>query len=216
MVMQPFNVISGRAAPLMMSNVDTDVIIRIERLTAADPAQLGRYALETLRFLQDGAENPACVLNMPRFSTAPILLAGPNFGCGSSREPAVNALMAMGLRCIIAESFGDIFYANCFQNGLLPVRLDAVTISSLAVEAETREEPFAVDLAKQLVVAPSGSSHAFEIDPIRRVALLEGLDDIGLTLRHAGAIDAWQADDRQNRPWVWNMSIPGFQGVAHA
>ncbi len=207
--MQPFTIVTGTAAPLMVANVDTDVIIRIERLTTGDPAQLGRYALEALRYLPDGSENPECILNAARFRGAPIMLAGPNFGCGSSREPAVNALMAMGLRCIIAESFGDIFYANCFQNGLLPIRLDETTMLALAAEAESRTEAFTIDLRRQVIVAPSGCEHGFAIDPMRRTALLEGLDDIGLTLTCAGDIDAWQARDRVDRPWVWDFE-PSF------
>jgi 3-isopropylmalate/(R)-2-methylmalate dehydratase small subunit len=187
----------------MLANVDTDVIIRIERLTAGDPAALGRYAFEALRYRADGSEDPDCVLNAPKFRAAPILLAGPNFGCGSSREPAVWALMAMGLRCVIAESFGDIFYANCFQMGLLPIRLEQSVVAQLAAEARERCEPFTVDLVGRMVVAPSGAKHAFEIDEFRRTALLEGLDDIGLTLKHDAEISAWQAADREARPWVW-------------
>ncbi len=189
----------------MLANIDTDVIIRIERLTTGDPALLGRYALEALRFRPDGGEDPECVLNAPRFRDAPILLAGSNFGCGSSREPAVTALMAMGLRCVIADSFGDIFYANCFQNGLLPVRLGEAAILKLANEAQDRPEPFTIDLLRQVVIAPLGAEHAFAIDPLRRTALLEGLDDIGLTLKDAAEIGAWQGRDRAARPWVWNM-----------
>ena len=204
--MQAFTVLTGVAAPLMLANIDTDVIIRIERLTAGDPSLLGRYALEALRFLPDGGEDPAFVLNQPRFRGAPILIAGPNFGCGSSREPAVTALMALGVRCVIAESFGDIFYANCFQNGLLPVRLKEADVLALAAEAFDRPEPVVVDLQRQVVVAPSGLQLGFDIDPLRRTMMLEGLDDIGLTLRDAAVIEAWQENDRAVRPWVWNLA----------
>ena len=150
--MKPFVTVTGAAAPLMQANIDTDVIIRIERLT--EGADLGHYALEAMRYLPDGSSNPNCVLNYERFRSAPILLAGRNFGCGSSREGAVTALMAMGVRCVIAPSFGDIFHANCFCNGLLPVELPEGAIENLA--AQSGNGDFTVDLTRQLMVAPSG------------------------------------------------------------
>ena len=204
--MRPFVTVTGAAAPLMQANIDTDVIIRIDRLTGGDPARLGDYALEALRRRPDGSEDPDCVLNQPPYRDAPVLLAGPNFGCGSSRENAVTALMAMGLRCVVAESFGDIFYANCFQNGLLPVRLAEAQVLALASEARSTPSPFTVDLEQRLVRAPSGAEHPFEIDPLRRILLLEGLDDIALTLKDAETIAAWQARDQQTRPWVWTIA----------
>jgi len=200
--MQPLAKVTGPAAPLKLANVDTDVIIRIDRLTGGDPARLGEYALEALRYRGDGAPDPDCVLNQPPFAGAPILLAGPNFGCGSSREPAVLALMGMGVRCVIAVSFGDIFYANCFQNGLLPVRLSEDEVAGLAEEARGGGA-FTVDLERRSVRTPSGADHPFEIDPMRRTALLEGLDEIGLTLKSSAVIEAWQTEDRAARPWVW-------------
>ena len=204
--MQPFTTVTGAAAPLMRADIDTDVIIRIDRLTGGDPARLGDYALEALRRRPDGSEDPDCVLNRPPFRGAPILLAGPNFGCGSSREPAVTALMAMGLRCVVADSFGDIFYANCFQNGLLPVRLEEAQVLELAAEAERAPAPFTVDLERRVVTAPSGAEHGFKIDTLRRAMMLDGLDDIGLTLKEADAITAWQERDREARPWVWTLA----------
>lgn len=211
MSLTPFTIETGMAAPLLQANIDTDVIIRIERLTQGDRLKLGDFALEALRFLPDGAENPDCPLNWPKFRGAPILLAGPNFGCGSSREGAVNALMQMGLRCVIAESFGDIFYANCFQNGLLPIRLPEGVVEGLAAQAQASDRPFTVDLAGQVVRAPDGAEIGFSIDAQRRESLLSGLDDIGLTLRDSDHIAAWQARDRLARPWVWNA-----QAQAHA
>ncbi|MDB5450604.1 MAG: 3-isopropylmalate dehydratase small subunit [Phenylobacterium sp.] len=208
--MEPFTQVTGPAIPLMRSNVDTDVIIRIERMTALPREQHGRYALEALRYLPDGQEDPASVINQPRFRHAPILLAGPNFGCGSSREPAVTALQGMGLRCLIAPSFGDIFFSNCFQNGLLPIRLPEAVVEHLAALASASERPFTVDLRRQLICLPDGAEIGFSIDPQRRESLLAGLDDIGLTLREAEAIAAWQAHDRVERPWVW-----GAQALAH-
>jgi 3-isopropylmalate/(R)-2-methylmalate dehydratase small subunit len=197
--MRAFTRITGPAAHLPQANVDTDVIIRIERLTGG--ADLGRYAFEALRYLPDGSPNPDCVFNDPRFSDAPILLAGRNFGCGSSREGAVTALMAMGLRCVIAPSFGDIFFANCFRNGLLPIVLPEDTVKRLAAASGTGD--FMVDLEARLVRAPSGDTTAFAVDALRRQGLLEGLDEIGLTLKDGSEIAAWQTADRVNRPWVW-------------
>jgi 3-isopropylmalate/(R)-2-methylmalate dehydratase small subunit len=197
--MKPFVTVTGAAAPLLQANIDTDVIIRIDRLT--EGADLGRYALEAMRYLPDGSPNPSCVLNESRFQHTPILLAGRNFGCGSSREGAVTALMAMGVRCVIAPSFGDIFHANCFRNGLLPVELPESAIEKLA--EQSRDGDFTVDLTRQVIVAPSREITKFSIDPLQRDALLEGLDEIGLTLKSADEIDAWQNADRMSRPWVW-------------
>jgi 3-isopropylmalate/(R)-2-methylmalate dehydratase small subunit len=204
--MTPFQIETGMAAPLMRPNIDTDVIIRIERLTQGDRKALGPFALEALRYRPDGGEDPDCVLNQPKFRGAPILITGANFGCGSSREGAVTALIQMGLRCIIAESFGDIFYSNCFQNGLLPIRLDAATVGRLAAQALACEAPFAVDLVCQEIISPTGEAIAFSVDPMRRDSLLAGLDDTGMTLRHADEITAWQAADRQQRPWIWSVT----------
>jgi 3-isopropylmalate/(R)-2-methylmalate dehydratase small subunit len=197
--MKPFVIVTGAAAPLLQANIDTDVIIRIERLT--EGADLGHYALEAMRYLPDGSPNPNFVLSEPRFSNAPILLAGRNFGCGSSREGAVTALMAMGVRCVIAPSFGDIFHANCFRNGLLPVELPERAIERLA--AQSRDGDFTVDLTQRVIVSPSREVTTFSIDPLQRDALLEGLDEIGLTLKSVDEINAWQNADRTNRPWVW-------------
>jgi len=198
---QAFTTLMARAAALLQANIDTDVIIRIERLTGADPAGLGHWAFEALRYRPDGGENPDFVLNQPAHRGAAILIAGPNFGCGSSREGAVTALMGLGLRCIIAQSFGDIFYSNCCQNGVLPVLLAPGEVAALA--AQTADGDFTVDLAALEIVAPDGTTFAFAIDPLRREALLEGLDDLGLTLKQFDQIRAWQALDRHARPWVW-------------
>ncbi len=200
--MEPFTKLTGRAAPLLLANIDTDVIIRIEHLTAADQTVLGRYAFESLRYLPDGAENPDFVFNRPEFRGAPILLAGPNFGCGSSREGAVTAIHQMGLRCVIAPSFGDIFYGNCFQNGLLAIRLPEATVTALADRLATNSR-LTIDLERQVVVA-GNAMHPFEIDARRRESLLEGLDDIGLTLKQMNVIRAFQEADRASRPWAWD------------
>ncbi|MDQ8729142.1 3-isopropylmalate dehydratase small subunit [Bradyrhizobium sp. LHD-71] len=202
--MEPFRVVKGGAAALMQTNINTDVVIRIERLTNADRSKLGRFALEALRYRADGSENPDFPFNQSKYRDAPILIAGRNFGCGSSREGAVWALMGMGLRCVIAESFGDIFYGNCFQNGMLPIRLPDSQIQMLAREAAELSGAFTVDLERSKVTTPSGRTVDFTIDPMRREALLAGLDDIGLTLARSSAIGVWQSADRLARPWVWD------------
>jgi 3-isopropylmalate/(R)-2-methylmalate dehydratase small subunit len=203
---QAFETIRGAAVPLLRANIDTDVIIRIERLTQGDRSRLGDYALEALRFLPDGTADPASPFNWPRYQGAPILIAGRNFGCGSSREGAVSALWQMGLRAIIAESFGDIFYSNCFQNGLLPIRLPEPEVERLAALAEADGAAFTVDLAREVIALPDESEIAFATDRARREALLAGLDDIGLTMRDMDAIQTWQAADRNARPWDWQAA----------
>lgn len=209
MRMTPFTSVSGAAVPLMRSNVDTDVIIRIERLTSLQRTELGPYALEALRLRADGSQDPACVLNQPVFQRAPVLLAADNFGCGSSREGAVWALMGLGVRCVIAPSFGDIFFNNCFQNGVLPIRLPIAQIEALAAQCAGGAH-VTVDLHTLTITAPDGHVAAFKVDPLHREALLHGLDDIGLTLEDDALIRAWQQADRARRPWAW----PVAQGVA--
>lgn len=202
--MQGFTTLTGTAAPLMRDNIDTDVIIRIERLTGTTKASMGAVTFEAWRFLPDGSENPDFVLNRPEFRGAPILVTGANFGCGSSREGAVWAMMGMGLRCVIADSFGDIFFNNCFQNGLLPIRLPADAVRRLADQCGGAQ--VTVDLERQEVVFPDGGRTIFAIEPMRRTAMLEGLDEIGLTLKHADTIADYQTVDRAARPWVWQVS----------
>jgi 3-isopropylmalate/(R)-2-methylmalate dehydratase small subunit len=201
--MQPFKIVSGPAATLMQTNINTDVIIRIERLTGGKREELGRYALEAMRYRADGSENSEFPFNQERYRSAPILLAGRNFGCGSSREGAVWALMGMGLRCVIAESFGDIFFSNCFQNGMLPIRLSESIVHDLVKQASESAKPFTIDLEKSVITTPSGMTITFQVDPLRREALLAGLDDIGLTISQGSEIAAWQAADRAARPWIW-------------
>ncbi len=204
--MQPFTRISGPAAPLLRANIDTDVIIRIERLTSVARDDLGRHAFEALRVRKDGSDNPDFVLNNPVFRNAPILIAGENFGCGSSREGAVWALMAAGLRCVIAPSFGDIFYNNCFQNGMLPIVLPADVVTRLADQA-AGGTPLTVDLVERTILSPQGETIAFAIDAQRRETLIEGFDDITRTLKRRREIAAWQSRDRVARPWVWDITV---------
>lgn len=209
--MKKVSAISGVAAPLLLANVDTDVIIRIEKLAQCPRGELGSWAFGPLRFLPDGSENPDFVLNQPGWQGAPILVAGPNFGCGSSREHAVWALQGLGIACVIAPSFGDIFRSNCFQNGLLPVQLGAPEAQQLMAwleERHQRGEPasMTVDLAAQAIRWPGGTDMKFVIEARRRTALMQGLDEIGVTRTHEAQVDAWQALDRQRRPWIWDMA----------
>jgi 3-isopropylmalate/(R)-2-methylmalate dehydratase small subunit len=202
MNLQPFTTVTGAAPWLEQPNVDTDIIVRIERLTTLARGELGPYCLESLRYLQDGSEDPGFILNDPRFRGAPFLLAGANFGCGSSREGAVWALQDMGVRCVIAPSFGDIFFSNCFQNGVLPIRLPVAQVEQVAA-ACAGGVPLHVDLDRQMLLVPSSTALPFVVDPLRREGLLTGLDDIGLTLKHDAQVRAWQTKDRIARPWVW-------------
>jgi 3-isopropylmalate/(R)-2-methylmalate dehydratase small subunit len=192
--MLPFTTISGPAAPLLKRDIDTDVIIRVERLAQLPRGKLGAYAFEAL-------QGPDFVLAQPAFRAAPILLAGANFGCGSSREAAVWALEEIGLRCVIAPSFGDIFYANCFQNGLLAVRLPEAEIAVLADQARDGAT-VTVDLRACQVTASDALAFGFVIDPVWRETLLEGLDELGLTLRRLPEIKAWQLADDARRRWA--------------
>jgi 3-isopropylmalate/(R)-2-methylmalate dehydratase small subunit len=204
--MESFTALTGIAAPLLERNIDTDVIIRIERILTSDRNALGPHALAPLRYHEDGSENPEFVLNREPFRRATILLAGDNFGCGSSREAAVWALWDFGIRCIIAPSFGDIFYGNCFQNGLLPITLAPEIITELATAVEvSQNRPITVDLEQKMIAAPDGTRFPFAIDAGRRDALLQGLDEIGQTLRREGEIAAFQAGDRLRRPWIYEL-----------
>lgn len=200
--MRPFTEVTGAAAYLPRDNVDTDIIIRIEHITNTPRDQLGRYALQALRLRDDGSEEPGFVLNQPAFREAPILLAGRNFGCGSSRETAVVALYGRGIRCVVAPSFGDIFFNNCFQNGLLPITLPAEAIAAIAARA-SEGQAVTVDLRRCEIRLNDGTVQPFTVEAMRRDAMLAGLDEIGLTLQSDAEIRGWQARDREARPWVW-------------
>jgi 3-isopropylmalate/(R)-2-methylmalate dehydratase small subunit len=202
-----FTVLNGVAVPLRVPNINTDVLIRIGRLTDLGKGQLGPYCFETWRYDQNGREIPDFILNQPGFREASILLAGRNFGCGSSREGAVWALRDMGFRCIMAPSFGDIFFNNCFQNGVLAIVLPVETLDNLAGHAiETAgNHTFNVDLTTQTITAPSGQSFEFAVDAPKRLALLQGLDEISMTLSREAAIAAYQQRDRILRPWIYEL-----------
>jgi 3-isopropylmalate/(R)-2-methylmalate dehydratase small subunit len=193
--MERFQTVRGPAAPLLRRDVDTDIIIRIERLTGLPKDQLGQYAFEVWR----GAD---FVLDREPFVGAPILIAGANFGCGSSREAAVWALQGLGLRVVIAPSFGEIFMSNCFQNGVLPVVLLEQQVANLAKQAQSGASVTA-DLDVCVITAPDGTSFPFQVDPVRREMLIEGADEMSLTLRRQDLIRQWQTDDARRRPWVY-------------
>jgi 3-isopropylmalate/(R)-2-methylmalate dehydratase small subunit len=203
--MQAFTVLEGAAAPLMRTNINTDIIIRIERLRDFAGDKLGPYAFESWRYKPDGSEDPAFVLNKPPYREARILIAGDNFACGSSREAAVWALQAFGIRAVIAPSFGPIFFSNCFQNGVLPVVLPARIVDELAAEVEATQGKgrVRVDLERCVVVSPSGKETAFTIDAMLREGMLEGLDQIELTRARETQIAAYQARDRAAHPWIY-------------
>jgi 3-isopropylmalate/(R)-2-methylmalate dehydratase small subunit len=201
MALTPFTTLTGLAAPLMLANVDTDVIIRVERMTSTDPAALAPWAFESLRYAAAGAPRPDCVLNDQAYAGAPILLAGGNFGCGSSREPAVWAVMGLGFRCVIAPSFGDIFRGNCLTNGVLPVALPTGAVAELAAAAR-RLDQVTVDLPAQQVRA-AGTSWPFEIGAAHKLMLVDGVDEMTLSLRFTEQVRAWEETDHRCRPWAW-------------
>lgn len=200
--MQKFTRLTAIAAPLPMVNVDTDMIIPKQFLKTIERTGLGKYLFYDMRFMPgDGAERPEFVLNRPQFRQAKILIAGDNFGCGSSREHAPWALLDFGIRCVIAPGFADIFHGNCFKNGVLPITLPQAEMDDLLRQADGRD--MTVDLEAESVIAPDGRKIPFTIDAFRRDCLLKGLDDIGLTLQHTAAIDAFEARQREQQPWLW-------------
>ncbi len=208
-MMRKFTTVTGVAAPMLIDDVNTDLIIPIEHCVSTPRGQLGRVAFEAIRYRSDGSENPDFVLNQPAYRGVPILVAGANFGCGSSREPAVWALDQMGIRAIIARDFGDIFYANCLRNGLLPVALQTEAYAQLLATGLDKEPvTISVDLERCLIAVPGGDSIGFDIEPARRHALLEGLDQLGETLLSLPDIAAFQQRDRIRRPWVWQNVSP--------
>jgi 3-isopropylmalate/(R)-2-methylmalate dehydratase small subunit len=202
--MQAFTELTGVAAPLPMINVDTDMIIPKQFLKTIKRSGLGKSLFFDHRYLDNGDENPDFVLNRPAYRTARILIAGENFGCGSSREHAPWALLDFGIRCVIAPTFADIFYNNCFKNGILPVVLPADEVARLMAEAEQGANAvFTIDLAAQQVSTPEGRQVAFEIDPFRKHCLLHGLDDIAQTLQKAVSIQAFEERQRAEQPWLY-------------
>jgi len=201
--MEKFTVVTGIAAPMPMSNINTDAIspMAAGRSTAVD---LGKLLFANWRYRLDGSEVPEFVLNRPPYREAKIIVAGPNFGCGSSRERAVWALMRFGIRCVIAPSFADIFRENAFQNGLLPVAIDEDVCARLGALLQQVGDPrVTVDLERCVVEGPAGWRSTFTVPEERRTALMEGLDEIDVILRLEPAIDAFQKADRERRPWIY-------------
>jgi len=201
--MDKFTTLTGVAAPLPMINVDTDAIIPKQFLKTIKRTGLGKYLLYELRYDEAGKEKPEFVLNKPAYRKAQILVAGENFGCGSSREHAPWALLDFGIRCVIAPSFADIFYNNCFQNGILPIKLLQSEVDKLLDDASRGSNAtLTVDLDKQEIRGPDGGVITFDIDPFRKHCLLEGLDNIGLTLEKEAAIRSFEERAAAVRPWA--------------
>lgn len=211
--MTPFTRLDGLVVPLDRANVDTDAIIPKQFLKSIKRSGFGPNLFDEWRYLDHGEPDQDCVarplnpdfsLNQPRYQGASILLARENFGCGSSREHAVWALEDFGIRCVIAPSFADIFFSNCFKNSVLPLRLPAAAIDQLVAEVAVMPGyRLVVDLPAQTITTPGGEAFGFEVDPFRKECLMNGWDDIGLTLRHADEIRAYEARRRQEAPWLF-------------
>jgi 3-isopropylmalate/(R)-2-methylmalate dehydratase small subunit len=200
--MDKFTTLTGVAAPMPIDNIDTDMIIPKQYLKTIKRTGLGKGLFSEMRYREDGSENPDFVLNKPAYRKATIIVAGDNFGCGSSREHAPWALLDFGVRCVIATDFADIFYNNCFKNGVLPIRVSAEDLAKLQDDAERgANATLTVDLPSQEIRGPDGGVVKFEIDPFRKQCLVEGLDDIGLTLVEASAIEAHEKKSAAAHPW---------------
>ena len=204
--MRPFDKLTGPAAPLPIANLDTDQLIPKQFLKTVTRKGLAKGLFYDFRFDFDGTPKPDFVLNQPAYQGVNILICGDNFGCGSSREHAPWALLDYGVRCVIAPSFGDIFYNNCFENGLLPIRLPAEEVHALMDEARGGNHRFSVDLEAQTVTSPSGKVFQFDIHPGRKEKLLGGLDSIGDTLQQAPAIDSYETARARQTPWLEKAS----------
>jgi 3-isopropylmalate/(R)-2-methylmalate dehydratase small subunit len=201
--MEKFTTLTGVAAPMPLINVDTDMIIPKQFLKTIKRSGLGKNLFDEMRYDDDGNERPDFVLNQPQYRDAEILVAGENFGCGSSREHAPWAIKDFGIRCVIAPSFADIFFNNCFKNGILPIALPQDKVDILMKDAEKGSNArMIVDLENQTVTTSDGETIAFEVDQFKKHCLLEGLDDIGLTLEKASAIDSFEAQAATSRPWI--------------
>jgi 3-isopropylmalate/(R)-2-methylmalate dehydratase small subunit len=201
--MTPFTTLTGIAAPMPLVNIDTDMIIPKQFLKTIKRSGLGKNLFDEMRYTADGAEIPGFVLNQPAYRQAEILVAGDNFGCGSSREHAPWALLDFGIRCVISTSFADIFFNNCFKNGILPIVLPQEAVDVLMADARKGANArMTIDLPAQTVTTSDGQSFAFEVDPHRKHCLINGLDDIGLTLEKAAAIDAFEKRAATLQPWA--------------
>ena len=201
--MDKFTQLTGVAAPMDMINVDTDMIIPKQFLKTIKRSGLGKHLFTEMRYLEDGSENPDFVLNKPAYRKAEILVAGDNFGCGSSREHAPWAILDFGIRCVIAPSFADIFYNNCFKNGILPIALPQEDVDMLMDDANRGANAIiTVDLETQTITGPDGGEIHFEIDAFKKHCLLNGLDDVGLTLQKEDAISTFEEKRKASTPWL--------------
>ncbi|SIQ54848.1 3-isopropylmalate dehydratase, small subunit [Paracoccus thiocyanatus] len=201
--MDKFTTLTGIAAPMPLVNIDTDMIIPKQFLKTIHRSGLGKNLFDEMRYDAQGNEIPDFVLNQPAYRNAQIIIGGDNFGCGSSREHAPWALLDFGIRCVISTSFADIFYNNCFKNGILPIVMPQEVVDVLMEDARKGANArMTVDLENLTVTTSDGQSFGFDLDPFRRHCLLNGLDDIGLTMEKASAIDTYEAQMAQSRPWV--------------
>ena len=201
--MQKFDQLTGVAAPLDILNIDTDMIIPKQFLKTIKRSGLGKNLFDEMRYDRDGSEMADFVLNRAPYRQAEILVAGDNFGCGSSREHAPWALLDFGIRCVISTSFADIFFNNCFKNGILPIVVSPDERDALLADAADTENPeLSIDLVAQTIRRPNGVTISFEVDAFRKKCLLEGLDDIGLTMEKSGSIDDFEANRTQQQPWL--------------
>ena len=201
--MDKFTTLTGVAAPLPLINIDTDMIIPKQFLKTIKRTGLGKNLFDEMRYTKDGAEIPDFVLNQPAYRKAQILVAGANFGCGSSREHAPWALADFGIRCVIAASFADIFYNNSFKNGILPIILPQALVDLLMEDAKKGSNAvLTVDLESQTISRPDGQKIAFDVEPFRKHCLLNGLDDIGLTLQKQSKIDSFESQRKLSQPWL--------------
>ena len=201
--MDKFTTLEGVAAPLKIINVDTDMVIPKQYLKTIKRTGLGKGLFSEQRYKDDGSENPDFILNKPAYRNAKILVAGDNFGCGSSREHAPWALLDFGIRCVISTSFADIFYNNCFKNGILPIKMPKEIIAKLMDDASRGSNAvIEIDLEKQEIKGPDGGTVHFDIDPFRKHCLLNGLDDIGLTMEKKSEIDDFETRQKDSQPWL--------------
>jgi 3-isopropylmalate/(R)-2-methylmalate dehydratase small subunit len=201
--MDKFSELTGVAAPLPMINVDTDKIIPKQFLKTIKRTGLGENLFFEMRYEEDGTDKTEFVLNKPAYRQASILVTGENFGCGSSREHAPWALLDFGIRCIIAPSFADIFFNNCFKNGILPIKLPQAEVDKLMDDAERgANATVTIDLVNQVIKGPDGGTIGFDVDPFRKHCLLNGLDDIGLTMQRGEAIENFEAERKVAEPWL--------------
>jgi 3-isopropylmalate/(R)-2-methylmalate dehydratase small subunit len=207
--MDKFDKLTGVAAPMDMVNIDTDKIIPKLHLRTIKRTGLGKVLFDEMRFNEDGSEKPEFVLNQEPYRDAKIIVAGDNFGCGSSREHAPWALLDFGVRCVISTNFADIFYNNCFKNGILPIRVSKDELDALMADARDKENPeLTVDLENMEIRRPNGGVIKFDLDEFRRECLLGGLDDIGLTMQKEKSIDDYEAKLKLSQPWLFRESAP--------